>query len=180
MTNLADTIASPQGERPPLKLWHPTDIVPFDVHIDSDGVWYHEGRPIVRQSLVVLLSYHLWGEYDDTGLLQHYLKTPTHLYQISVADAPLVITQIDKIDGVIVFTTQLGDSIVLDDEHTPYFAKFNQELRAYVPVRYHLSAKIARSAFYYLVSLGTLSANQNQTTLSLTSGGVCYTISTAE
>lgn len=183
MTDLTTIATSSKNKRPPLECWHPTDIVAFDVHIDSDGIWYHEGRPIARKALVALLSHCLWGEYDDKGVLQYYFKTPTHLYQISVADAPFVITQVDKIDGVIVFTTQLGDTVLLDNEHIPYFASFElagqNELRAYVPMRYHLSAKIARSAFYHLVSLGTLSTDQHQTTLSLTSGGVCYTISAA-
>lgn len=174
-----------KSKRPPLELWQPTDIVPFNVHIDSEGVWHHEGRPITRHSLVVLLSSCLWGDYNDKGVLCHYLKTPTHLYQITVADAPFIITQADNINGEIVFTTNVGETITMNDAHVPYFATVDSpkqnhtDLRAYVPIRHHLIAKIARSAFYHLVSFGTLLDESDKTTLLVTCGNRHYAISAA-
>lgn len=180
----AITAASvPNSKHSPLDLWQPTDIIPFNVHIDSEGIWHHEGHPITRQSLVALLASCLWGEYDNKGVLCHYLKTPTHLYQMTVADAPFIITQVDSINGVITFTTNIGDTVTMDDEHIPYFAKVNSphqnhtDLQAYVTIRHHLVAKIARSAFYHLVSLGTLLDETNKTTLLLTCGNRRYAIS---
>ena len=43
-------------EAPPLHLWHPPLSGDIPIRIAADGTWYHEGRPIRRDSLVRLFS----------------------------------------------------------------------------------------------------------------------------
>lgn len=169
-------------QSPPLDNWHPTDSVAFPIYIDEKGEWYHEGDKIARQSLVRLFASVLWGQDDGQGV-QFFLKAPTHLYQIDVADAPLVIIGVNQmmLDGqtAIVFTTNTGDDVMLDDAHIPYFAQSRgdkAEWCAYVPMRYRLFAKIARSAFYHLLEMGQLTDGDDGIVLTFTSLGKTYTL----
>lgn len=168
---------------PPLHQWQSSECVDFDIVITQNGEWYHEGRLITRQALVNVFASVLWAEPEGDSLC-HYLKTPTHLYRIRVEDAPLIINRIEHclIDNqvAIVFFSSTNDSIVLDDDHVPFFGEFNHygtiEHRLYIPVRHRLIAKITRSAFYHLVQLGQLDGKDGNYTLTLTSLGKNYTL----
>lgn len=167
---------------PPLDNWQPAETVAFPIYIDDRGEWYHEGDKITRQSLVRLFASVLWGQDDGRGV-QFFLKTPSHLYQIDVADAPLIIVGVNQlsIDGqtAIAFISNRGDELVLNDEHIPYFAQSRGETaewRAYVPMRYRLFAKIARSAFYHLLEMGQLTDGDDGIVLTLQSLGKTYTL----
>lgn len=167
---------------PSLDQWQPSETVAFPILIDDKGEWYHDGDKIIRQSLVRLFASVLWGQDDGQGVA-FFLKTPTHLYQIDVADAPLVIVGVNQsvLDGqtAITFITNMGDELVLDETHVPYFAQSRgdkAEWRAYVPMRYRLFAKIARSAFYHLLELGQLSDGDDGIVLTLQSLGKTYTL----
>lgn len=190
---LTDALSAYQGnsgagvKTPPLDKWQPTETVPFDIVIDSEGNWLHEGQKMTRQSLVNLFASVLWGEKDATGETHYYLKTPTHLYEICVKDAPLFITTVERTlkDGVsyLQFHTHTGQSVLLDDTHTPYFhARPNADGTAdnyalYLPMPHSLTAKISRNVFYHLINEGELHEHQGEVTLTLESGGRTYTLS---
>lgn len=165
----------------PLDQWQPTKVSPFPLKIDKHGTWYHQNSKMTRQSLINLFAKVLWQQEHD-GVAQYFLKTPTDLYAIEVEDVPLFINRIDKQDdsqGIshLVFYTTTDDSVLLDKVHLPYFAySCDGELCAYLPIRYHLVAKIMRSAFYHLINLGELVSQDNQTALILNSGNQTYTL----
>lgn len=176
---LSEFLSSLAGKRkiPPLDKWSPTTVTPFDIVIQDNGDWYHEGVKMTRQSLVDLFASVLWAEGEGEHK-RHFLKTPTDKYEITVIDAPLFINQVDKIpqngDEWIVFTTTHGDKVVLDDKPL-YFKKFVHgnidEWRLYIDTRFGLTARINRNAFYHLVALGELSEEEGQVILTLQSGG---------
>lgn len=166
----------PQGHIPPLTQWTPKRVTPFDIVIDDDGTWYHQGDKISRQSLVNLFASVLWAETDGEQT-RHFLKTPTDKYEISVIDVPLFINTIDVVHeqgkAWIVFGTTTGDAIVLDDKPL-YFKTFTKDgiidERLYIDTRFGLTARINRNVFYHLIELGELMEVAGQTVLCLKSG----------
>ncbi len=60
----------------------------FQMRIDKEGRWYHEGGLIKRIELVKLFASVL--SVDDAG--QHWLRTPVEYGRIAVEDAPFIIT----------------------------------------------------------------------------------------
>ena len=181
---LLSSLTSFGSERkiPPLDEWLPSTITPFNIIIQDNGDWYHNGTKITRQSLVDLFASVLWADMDK-GQKRHFLKTPTDKYEITVIDTPLFINHVDKIiqnnDEWIVFSTTHGDTIILDDNPV-YFKEFTQEnmseYRPYIDTRFNLSARINRNAFYHLVALGELIDDNGQAVLVVQSGGKTHRI----
>lgn len=167
------------GDRrtPPLEKWQPTETVAFPILIKDNGDWYHEGHKIERESLVKLFASVLWGQ-SDGKTTTYYLKTPSHLYQIAVENAPILITQADKVDkdgkAAIAFSTNTHGVLLLDDEHCPYFDEYHGELQLYVPMAHKLRAKLTATALYQLVALGELYQSGDTAVLQLDSLGQCY------
>ena len=161
---------------PPLTKWSPERITPFDVVIEDDGQWRHEGSIITRQSLVDLFSSVLWAENID-GKKRHYLKTPTDKYEITVIDTPLFINDVERVmtdkGAVLVFGTRHGDKVTLSDAHPLYFAdfvgKYGVEERLYIDLYHGLSARIERSVLHHLVNMGELDETDGQVRLRLVS-----------
>lgn len=172
---------------PALDEWSPTLMHDFDIIIQDNGDWYHEGRKMTRQSLVDLFASVLWGEVDADGRRSYFLKTPSDLYRIRVIDAPLLIASVDEViqDGVkwIVFGTVHGDRIVLDDKPL-YFKDFIKdgriEQRLYIETRFGLVARVTNNVLYHLVELGVLSEEQGLTVLGIESGGRIHRVATGD
>ena len=59
----------------------------FQMRIDKDGQWFHEGGLIKRPALVALFSSVL--SCDEAG--QHWLRTPAEFGKIEVEDAAFVV-----------------------------------------------------------------------------------------
>ncbi len=140
---------------PPVHLWNPEFCGDIDMVIKSDGSWYYMGTPITRERMVRLFSTIL--RKDDDG--KTYLVTPVEKVGITVEDAPFTIIAMEVVgageDSAISFTTNIGDIVLLDDEHAlrvEINAK-SGEPRPYVLVRGRLEALISRSVFYELVEL---------------------------
>lgn len=134
--------------------WNPHYQGEIDIRIAADGTWFHQGRRFQRDSMVKLFAGILRRE-DDA----YFLVTPAEKLRIQVEDAPFVATLVESIedDGqqAIVFTTNIGEKIVVDQEHpirVDIDASTNQP-RPYVHLREGLDALISRSAFYDLLSL---------------------------
>ncbi len=137
---------------PPVHQWHPTLCGDIDIRIARDGRWFHEGTPIRRERMVKLFSTIL--RKDDDG--EFYLVTPVEKMRIRVDDAPFVAVDLDAAgsgrEQVLVFTTNVGDQVVADEQHPLRVVEDAQtgEPSPYVMVRAGLEALINRPTFYRL------------------------------
>lgn len=171
-----------QRKIPPLHLWSPKTVSEFDLVIKDNGQWWHDGTKMTRQSLIDLFASVLWAEYDEHGQKQHFLKTPTDKYQITVMDAPLFINTVDEveIDGVswLVFGTTNQDKLYLNDDSPLYFKNYSKDgvlqERLYMDTRFHLTACVLPNVLYQLVELGHLQVLEDKTVLDLQSGHKTY------
>ena len=134
--------------------WNPLRQGEIDIRITADGAWYHEGRRFQRNSLVKLFASVLRREKDD-----YFLVTPAEKLRIQVDDAPFVATLVESVTtddaDAIVFTTNLGERILLDRDHALRIDADARtgEPRPYVQMDAGLEALISRSAFYDLINL---------------------------
>ncbi len=141
----------------PVDTWHPARSAPIDIAIDIDGNWSHEGSAIRRAGLVALFASILRREPDG-----HYvLVTPAEKRAIQVADVPFVAVdmQIDgnSADQTVTLTTNLGETVAIDDDHPMRFAEGPAAggiALPYVTVRGGLEARLARSVFPDMVEAG--------------------------
>lgn len=137
---------------PPVEKWNPPVMGEIDIRIASDGTWYHEGDPILRQPLVRLFASVLWREGDN-----YFLVTPVEKVRIKVDDAPFLVVDVSYLnnaDGpVIQFTTLTGELFSLDAQHPLRIVHGEDaEPRPYVRVRRNLEALVHRNVFYSLVN----------------------------
>lgn len=133
---------------PPVHLWHPAHCGDIDILIRADGVWMHEGSPIGRAELVRLFSTVLRKDLDG-----YHLVTPAEKLKIGVEDLPFRAVAIQAADGVLTFTTDVGDVVEAGEAH-PIVVETDAatgEPSPRVHVRADLWARIARSVFYELV-----------------------------
>ena len=133
--------------------WNPAYQGEIDIRIGADGSWYHDGRKFQRDSLIKLFAGVLRREQN-----RFYLVTPAEKLRIEVDDAPFVATLVEQIEEngetAIVFTTNIGEPVVLDAAH-PLRIEIDADSgapRPYILVREGLEALISRSAFYDLVN----------------------------
>ncbi|MCP4490338.1 MAG: DUF1285 domain-containing protein [Gammaproteobacteria bacterium] len=132
------------------KQWRPTQTGSIDIRIAADGQWFHEGRAFQRQSLVKLFARVLCKQSDE-----YFLLTPHEKLKIQVDDVPFVATLVERRQSALVFTTNLDEHIVVDQQH-PLRLKIDPQTRIprpYVHVRDGLEALISRSAFFDLANL---------------------------
>jgi len=133
----------------------------FDMRIDIDGTWYHQGSPIKREGMVRLFASILTrlenGEY--------WLVTPAERGRIQVEDTPFVVTSM-LTEGTgqqrqISFVTNIGEVVPLDREHPLVIRQGarGDEPRPYVLVRGGLEARLGRSVFYELADLAEVDAD---------------------
>jgi hypothetical protein len=146
--------AGASGERglPPVWLWNPPHCGEIDIRIAKDGTWFHEGTPIGREALVRLFSTVL--RLDPDG---YHLVTPVEKMKITVEDAPFIATRVDRDGEVLVFQTNVGDTVRAgpDNAIRVEIDADTGEPRPYVHVRRGLEALIARPVFYELAELAT-------------------------
>ena len=152
--------------------WNPRCQGEIDIRIAADGSWFHQQRRFQRDSLVKLFSGILRREGEE-----YFLATPAEKLRIEVEDAPFVATLVESFEDngqqAIVFTTNIGDRIIVDREHAirvEIDADTNAP-RPYVHVREGLDALISRSAFYDLLNLAQESERDGSGYLSVTSLG---------
>ncbi len=154
------------------KSWSPNHTGTIDIRIATDGSWFHEGRPFQRLSLVKLFASVLCRQQQD-----YFLLTPAEKLKIQVDDAPFVANLVEVIEqnqqSAIVFTTNLDDRIIVDDDH-PIRIEIDQQsqaLRPYVHYRDGLDALIGRSAFFELANLATETLREGKVFLTVSSLG---------
>ena len=138
----------------------------FDIQIDSDGRWIHEGGEIRRKALVKLFASVL--KIDSAGVF--WLETPVEKGRIEVADAPFLAVKLNvrsadtTLSGpnlAFSFVTNVGDTVPLDIEHPiKMLSSPNRSgLCPYIEVRDGLLAKLSRSVYYELASHAKVGEN---------------------
>lgn len=136
---------------PPVHLWNPAHCGTIDIVIKADGQWLHEGSPIGRESLVRLFASVLRRDPDG-----YVLVTPVEKLSIVVEDAPFVAVAVEIAEGVLRFTTNVGDVIEAGPGHAIRIAaRPDGAPRPYLHVRRGLEALIARPVFYELAALAS-------------------------
>lgn len=137
---------------PPVQEWQPEREADMDMVIRADGSWWHEGSKIQRERMVMLFSTILRLESDG----RYCLVTPVEKLFIKVDDAPFIATTMTvfnvlQADATIVFETNVGDSVILDQQHTVQLVQgSNDHPRPYLHVRDGLRALLTRSVYYQL------------------------------
>ncbi len=152
--------------------WNPPCQGDIDIRIAADGSWFHQQRRFQRDSLVKLFAGILRRE--DEG---YFLVTPAEKLRIEVEDAPFIATLVESVEDngqqAIVFTTNIGERVVVDHAHA-IRVEFDADTnvpRPYVHVRAGLDALISRSAFYDLLNLAQENKRDGNSYLSVTSLG---------
>lgn len=154
---------------PPVHLWNPAHCGDIDIVIRRDGVWMHEGSPIGRAELVRLFSTVL--RKDPEG---YCLVTPVEKLSIRVEDLPFRAVRVTTGDGVLTFTTDVGDTVEAGPEH-PIQVETDAETGEPSPsvhVRADLWARIARSVFYDMVEMAVVEDGR----LTVTSNGAVFAL----
>ncbi len=172
LERLLDDINSADAASKAKALWQPDQQGEIDIRIAADGSWYHQGRKFERAALVKLFAGILRREGSD-----YFLVTPVEKLRIRVDDAPFVATLVDSIEEqgrqFIVFTTNIGEPILLDKDHALRIEidASSGEPRPYVHLRAGIEALISRSAFYDLINMAVETSRDGNRYLSVTSGG---------
>jgi hypothetical protein len=165
-------IQSARSEHARRSSWKPAHRGEIDIRIAADGSWHHEGRRFQRDDLVKLFAGILRREADG-----YYLVTPAEKLAIEVEDAPFIASLVERVeqdgDAAIVFTTNIGERVVVDREHAlrVEIDPDSGEPRPYLHLRDGLEALISRSAFYDLLTLAEEKQRDDTTCLVVTSMG---------
>ncbi|MZR62020.1 DUF1285 domain-containing protein [Alcanivorax sp. DP30] len=151
LLTLLDKAGLDEQGLPPVEQWKPERHADIDMRIARDGTWYYEGSAIERERMVALFSTILLLEGDD-----YFLITPVEKLRIQVDDAPFVAGEVQRVDGKLVFTTNVGSHVVASAEHPIRVVTDPEtgEPSPYITVRKNLEALIGRSAFYQLIDWG--------------------------
>ena len=152
---------------PPVETWQPKFVAPFDLRIDSEMNWYHEGGLFQRQSLVKLLSSIL--RKDDDG---YCLVTPAEKLLISVADVPFKIIAFVEQGGCLYLISNAEDKIALNAQTHWQLRDYHGAQVPYVTVRHDLWARLDRTVFYQLIE----QSRQENGELLIDSAGVSFSL----
>lgn len=151
LSEVVDSIST--GNLPPVHEWQPAVTRDIDIRIRRNGDWYYQGSQIQRPRMVKLFSSVLRMDDDQ----QTYLVTPQERLRITVDDAPFIAVLVDCYGEsearTLVFTTNVGDQVVADEDHPVSVEYENRQAEPspYITVRHRLRALICRSAFYQMV-----------------------------
>lgn len=168
---LAD-IQSGEATQAVRRQWNPRQQGEIDIRIAADGSWFHEGRRFQRSAMVKLFAGILRREGQA-----YFLVTPVEKLRIEVEDAPFVATLVEQIDDngspAIVFTTNIGERVIVDQAHAMRVEidAQSRQPRPYVHLRDSMEALISRSAFYDLLNLAHETQRNGRACLAVTSRG---------
>lgn len=154
---------------PPVHLWNPAHCGDIDIVIRRDGTWLHENSPIGRPELVRLFSTVLRKDSDG-----YCLVTPVEKLSIRVEDLPFRAVAVTAADGVLTFTTDVGDEVEAGHDH-PIRVDTDAvtgEPSPSLHVRADLWARIARPVFYELVEMAAVEADR----MTIRSRGISFAL----
>lgn len=138
-------------------------IQTFDIEIKSDGRWFHEGGEIKRMGLVKLFASVL--SCDDDG--RYWLTTPVEKGEITVQDAPFVVTKLRQegsgANQKIYLTTNLDAEYLLSST-TPLVMRQSRsgDTKPYILLEKGLSAVVNRSVFYEMAEIAIQHHDEGQ------------------
>ncbi|MBR9912138.1 MAG: DUF1285 domain-containing protein [Gammaproteobacteria bacterium] len=161
---------------PPVEQWHPQLSGDFDMRIDREGKWFHEGGQLTRPAMVKMFASILKREGDE-----YFLVTPVEKWRIKVDEAPFVFVALrtEQEAGVeaVVLTTNIGNDVLIGPEHPLWMEQTAAgEPRPMALVHHNLPGLLNRNVFYQLVDLCEVDANNE---LVFTSYGERYSIGSA-
>ena len=181
LNQLLSDIESAESTSLARKDWKPENLGSIDIRIGTDGTWYHEGRAFQRPALTKLFASVLRREDDD-----YFLLTPAEKLSIQVDDVPFVATLVEQIDDgenrALVFTTNLGDRIIADEQH-PIRVDIepnSDQPRPYIHLRDGLEALIGRNAFFELINMASTRECEGKLFFTITSMGTEFILGRAD
>ena len=157
-----------------------TPVQQFDIKIDANGQWYHEGSAIHREKMVSLFASILTRLEDGAFAL----VTPGEIGTITVEDAPFLVTQMDISgagdardaavpDQIIQLSTSIGDTVVVDAAHPIELRESGGVEKPYIMIRNGLDALINRAVFYDMADHSAVKNGQ----IGIWSSGVFHPLS---
>ena len=134
----------------------------FEIHIASDGRWFHQGDEIKRIAIVKLFASVL--SLDNDG--RYWLTTPAEKGEITVEDAPFIIVKLNVLDSdkkaksKLEMVDNIERKFIVGPSHS-IFLKQNRkkEQIPYLHLNEGLTAKISRPVYYELMNMVTQNAN---------------------
>ncbi|MGQ8366449.1 DUF1285 domain-containing protein [Glaciecola sp. 1036] len=163
--------ASGDKQYPPVDKWDPEYCGEMPLVIKRNGQWWHQGTPFTRAKLVALFSSVLKKEED-----RYFLVTPVEKIGIQVEDVPFVAIDADTSDTGIQISTQVGDKVLISEQHPVELRTFEDAQVPYVNVRRNLWARVHQNVLYRWVDQAEHVSNGNKTELFLTSNGYRFSI----
>ena len=166
---------------PPVDLWNPPFCGDIDMRIAADGTWFYMKTPIGRPALVKLFASVLKREAN-----KYFLVTPVEKVGIIVDDAPFLAVEMQAQDQpggrVLRFRTNVDEWVDCGPEHP---LRFEPEpgtggLKPYLHVRRDLWARLKRSLFYDIVTLGEERDVDGRRMFGVTSNNSFFAMAAAE
>ncbi|MFL6733246.1 MAG: DUF1285 domain-containing protein [Sphingomicrobium sp.] len=144
---------------PPVHKWDPAPCGHSRMRIDREGRWFHEGRPIERESMVRLFSTILRREPDGS----HVLVTPVEKMTIDVERTPFFVTSMTS-EGTgerrqIAFALRGGEVVILGADHPLLVPAEEPDRSPRLLVRGGLEAILARPVYYELAQIAVDEGN---------------------
>ena len=133
---------------PPVDKWHPVHCGDSEMRIARDGIWYHQGRPILRAAMVRLFSTILRREPDG----RHVLVTPVEKLDIEVESTAFRAIEMEN-EGEgrhrrIALRLDSGDALIVGVSHPLIMLPTPRVL-----VRHGLEAELSRPIYYELAEI---------------------------
>ncbi len=128
----------------------------LDMRIARDGTWFYHGSPIGRKELVRLFASVL--SRDEKG--EFWLITPAEMGRIQVDDAPFAGVELTQegsgTEQKLSLRTNVDEIVIIGGDHPLRIETHPEtgEPSPYVTIRPGLDARLTRSVYYHLVSLG--------------------------
>lgn len=147
----------------------------FDIFIDRNGVWFHQGIEIKRKELSRLFSSVL--SRDEAG--QYWLITPAERGRVDVEQHPFYVIDYYWDKGTLVAVTSIGTEVSVSKEHPLRLVEDPTTLEHYLIVEFGqgLSAKFSRNTYYHLVEEAQIGQTEEEgDVLILESAGEIFTL----
>lgn len=154
----------------------------LNIRIDRYGVWYYEGSPIHRKSLVCLFASVLTR--DASG--EYWLVTPAEMGRIDVEDAPFIAVELFAAGAghnqILSVRTNVDEIVTIDADHPVTMAADPKsgEPSPYVTLRQGIDARLSRSVYYQLVDLGVEASCEGAHMFGVWSSGCFFPLGSTE
>jgi len=115
----------------------------YELRIDREGKWFHEGIEIVREDIRNLFSRHLTRDKDGG----YVVRIGNDECPVTVEDAPFVVVRVSQdSEDMLSLLLNDGERAMLD----PHTIEFGSSNVPYCRIRSGLRARFSRAAYYQL------------------------------